>query len=152
VVTPDIRDAERLQGFDAEWTAPAEEVLGTRGARWRMVGNAVTVPVAQWIGERLSKPGSYDGEGDDALNSKASWPKAAWHDGTRRGISKVGPWPVRHEQRRLHSFLKHEGKLLSERATRGFLSRAKKSNLKFVDGFLDALERHAGSVRTQEKS
>jgi DNA (cytosine-5)-methyltransferase 1 len=146
VVTPDIRDAERFQGFDAGWTAPADELAGSRGARWRMVGNAVTVPVAKWIGERLSHPGKYDGDGDTALNPRTGWPKAAWHDGNRRGISHVGPWPISCKQPPLHSFLKHGGKPLSERATKGFLFRAKRSNLRFVDGFLEALENHARSV------
>ena len=45
VVTLDIRDAERLQGFPSNWTKPAER--GTkRGSRWKLVGNAVSVPAA----------------------------------------------------------------------------------------------------------
>src|SRR5690606_19679397 len=55
VVTPDIRDAERLQGFPADWTKVAETVA-RRSARWRLVGNAVSVPAADWIGKRLLKP------------------------------------------------------------------------------------------------
>ena len=38
VVTPDIRDAERLQGFEANWTLPAEELTRRRGSRWKLVG------------------------------------------------------------------------------------------------------------------
>ena len=60
VVTPGIRDAERLQGFDPDWTLPAEEVR-RRGFRWKLVGNAVTVDVAEWIGRRLRNPGAYSG-------------------------------------------------------------------------------------------
>lgn len=52
VVTPSIRDAERLQGFPTDWTQPAEEVT-RKGQRWKLVGNAVSVPVAEWIGRRL---------------------------------------------------------------------------------------------------
>src|SRR5947208_3159878 len=52
IIKPDIRDAERLQGFRADWTRPAERVA-RKGARWKLVGNAVTVTVAEWIGERL---------------------------------------------------------------------------------------------------
>src|SRR5262245_38452626 len=48
VIKPDIRDAERLQGFPEGWTTSAPERL-----RWSLVGNAVTVPVAQWLGRRL---------------------------------------------------------------------------------------------------
>src|SRR5439155_6074663 len=40
ILTPDIRDAERLQGFSADWTLPALEGDTVRkGARWRLVGN-----------------------------------------------------------------------------------------------------------------
>src|SRR5581483_4102304 len=54
---PDIRDAERLQGFEAGWTQPALQD-GTRrdGVRWKLVGNAVSVPVSRWVGERLNDP------------------------------------------------------------------------------------------------
>ena len=54
-VTPDIRDAERLQGFAVDWTRPAETVR-RRSFRWKLVGNAVSVPVAKWVGDRLAKP------------------------------------------------------------------------------------------------
>ena len=50
---PDVRDAERMQGFVADWTQPAESVVRA-GHRWHLVGNAVTVDVATWIGERLA--------------------------------------------------------------------------------------------------
>ena len=56
MVTPDIRDAERLQGFPAGWTSAAETVA-KKGARWKLVGNAVSVPAAAWLGRRLRKPG-----------------------------------------------------------------------------------------------
>jgi DNA (cytosine-5)-methyltransferase 1 len=51
IVTPDIRDAERLQGFPEDWTKPAENV-GRASLRWSLVGNAVTVPVAEWLDVR----------------------------------------------------------------------------------------------------
>ena len=57
-VTPDLRDAERLQGFPVDWTASAEEVAKA-GERWRLVGNSVSVPAAAWIGRRLAIPGRY---------------------------------------------------------------------------------------------
>ena len=57
ISTPEIRDAERLQGFEADWTQPAIGEQGVRkGHRWKLVGNAVSVPVARWVGERLTKP------------------------------------------------------------------------------------------------
>jgi len=42
----------------------------------------------------------------------------------------------------LASFLQHEGKHLSARATRGFLARADASSLRFVEGFKDRVRAH----------
>lgn len=50
---------ERLQGFPDGWTEKSdagEEISDT--ARYRFMGNAVTVPVAEWIGERILRYGS----------------------------------------------------------------------------------------------
>ena len=55
IVTPDIRDAERLQGFTANWTVDAESV-SRPGHRWRLVGNAVTSKVSEWLGLGLPNP------------------------------------------------------------------------------------------------
>jgi len=59
IVTPDIRDAERLQGFAPNWTKPAESVARA-SFRWSLLGNAVSKPVATWIGRRLNRPGQYE--------------------------------------------------------------------------------------------
>lgn len=48
------RECERLQGFPDDWTAfDAEGKMVSDSARYRMLGNAVTVNVAEWIGHRL---------------------------------------------------------------------------------------------------
>jgi DNA (cytosine-5)-methyltransferase 1 len=44
----DPAEAEALQGFPRGWTSGF-----SRTCRHRMLGNAVTVPVARWIGERV---------------------------------------------------------------------------------------------------
>jgi site-specific DNA-cytosine methylase len=44
----DTREAESLQGFPRGWTAGF-----SRSVRRRMLGNAVTVTVAEWIGRRI---------------------------------------------------------------------------------------------------
>ena len=41
-------ECERLQGFPDDWTAGQSDV-----ARYRMLGNAVAVPVVEWIAKRL---------------------------------------------------------------------------------------------------
>ncbi len=42
------RECERLQGFPDNWTSGQSD-----SARYRMAGNAVAVPVAEWIGQRI---------------------------------------------------------------------------------------------------
>ena len=44
------REYERLQGFPDDWTASQSD-----SQRYRQMGNAVTVNVAEWIGQQLVK-------------------------------------------------------------------------------------------------
>jgi DNA (cytosine-5)-methyltransferase 1 len=148
IITPDIRDAERLQGFPADWTQPAERV-GRMSLRWSLVGNAVTVPVAEWIGRRLAQPGQYNRDRDRLLPRIGKWPAAARYDGSRRFQVTVSPFPVWTDRPALHEFLKHDGRPLSPRAARGFLGRADASSLRFVEGFKDRVRAHMHAVETQ---
>jgi DNA (cytosine-5)-methyltransferase 1 len=142
ISTPDIRDAERLQGFEQDWTACATEERGVRvGHRWKLVGNAVSVPMATWLGQRLARA---DGEaaGGTLLERGVAWPRAAW--GHRGHVYSVdaSTWPVQQPSMPLRHFLQFPRAPLSHRAARGFLSRAKASCLRFEDGFLDDVQRH----------
>ena len=48
------RECERLQGFPDDWTRYADDGTELADApRYRMMGNAVTVNVAEWIGRRF---------------------------------------------------------------------------------------------------
>jgi DNA (cytosine-5)-methyltransferase 1 len=145
--TPGIEDAERLQGFPAKWTEPSVTDAGTRpGHRWKLVGNAVSVPMAAWLGQRIREPGDFDFSGDSVLRTGDSWPAAAWgHAGEVRAVD-ISMWPVRRPYRQLEAFLRTP-KLLSERATAGFLRRAEASSLRFVDGFLDDVQEHLARMR-----
>ena len=137
LIKPDIRDAERLQGFPEDWTASAPLKF-----RWSLVGNAVSVPVAEWLGGRLAEPGFYFGEKDMEWPKRHSWPRAAYFNGSARTAVKIGAFPVWKKREPLHKFLRHEGTPLSIRGTAGFFSRAENSNLYFVPGFLNAVRRH----------
>lgn len=143
IIKPDIRDAERLQGFPENWTAVAAERL-----RWSLVGNAVSVPVAAWLGRRLIEPGFYFGDRDAPWPRQNAWPKSARFDGVKRVAVDISGFPVWMKRDPLHKFLRHEGTLLSERATAGFLSRAEASSLRFVPGFLDAVRKHLHRARS----
>ena len=141
VITPDIRDAERFQGFPVDWTQPAEEV-GRASLRWSLIGNAVSVPVAEWLGARLAQPGTYEIERDEDLPANGKWPKAARFDGSRRRAVSINSYPRWVARPALTDFLQFDGKPLSIRATRGFLSRTERAKLRFADGFQDRLRDH----------
>lgn len=151
VITPDIRDAERFQGFPEEWTKAAEEV-GRASLRWSLVGNAVSVPVAEWLGRRLARPGGYDKGRNDDLPANGRWPKAAHFDGERRHAVSINAYPDWRARPALTSFLRYEGKPLSARATRGFLSRTERATLRFAEGFQDRLRGHLHSMERSERA
>ncbi len=144
IVTPEIRDAERLQGFAEDWTSPAVEDTGLRaGARWKLVGNAVSVPVSNWVADRLNASGEgFDDSLQGDLARKRSWPHAAWGEGTSAWRVDSSNYPCHEPRSALAEFLKFEPKPLSRRATAGFLERAHRGSLHFVDGFIDSLSEH----------
>jgi DNA (cytosine-5)-methyltransferase 1 len=145
IVKPDLRDAERLQGFVPEWTRAAAGGPRGEAARWKLVGNAVSVPVAAWIGERLAADAaSHASAADAVLQPGSPWPRAAWGSPTDKPhLVDISAWPVRSRRRHLADFLRFEPTLLSKRACSGFLERARRSSLRFPHGLLEAIERHA---------
>jgi DNA (cytosine-5)-methyltransferase 1 len=143
VVKPDIRDAERLQGFPSNWTEPANAVRPS--LRWRLVGNAVNVRVAAWIGRRIAaaivcQPVL------GARVARGRWPDAACDLGDGPVAVASGPWPGRREPASLIDFLVHPTIDLSAKATAGFVARAERAQalgkLRFPAGFLAALRKH----------
>lgn len=144
IVTPDIRDAERMQGFAADWTLPAVETAGLRiGARWKQVGNAVCVPMAKWVGERLTTPEDWaPGWLDIPLDGSSRWPNAAWGEGDTAFPAPVSEWPIHTDRLPLQDFLQFAPKPLSLRATTGFRSRLEASTLRHPDEFMRALKSH----------
>ncbi|KQZ22086.1 DNA cytosine methyltransferase [Caulobacter sp. Root1472] len=145
IIKPDIRDAERLQGFEADWTLAAETV-GKKSARWSLVGSAVSIPVAKWVGQRLASPGAYDMERDGIFPNVGKLPRAARYDGKTRHAVSIGADPLGIVAPHLADFLQYPGEPLSQRATAGFLGRTRVAKLRFQDGFIRAVERHLERV------
>ena len=145
VGTPHIHDAERLQGFPAGWTKAAEKVA-SRGARWKLVGNAVTVHAAEWIGKRLAKPGAVLPFEGHAIKGVHAWPSAAWNVGHGRFRIDASEFPVQRRYQPLAEFLKQDITPLSAKATAGFLTRARRGGLRFPPDFLVALDAHLARV------
>jgi len=128
-VTPDIRDAERLQGFAPDWSLPAAEVA-RNSHRWKLVGNAVSVPVAEWVGSRLSATTTWKPLLPVPFDRRSAWPRAAFSDDGDVWTVEVSTWPVSKPAKSLQDFLKFPTKPLSHRALEGFLSRLSRGNLK----------------------
>lgn len=147
VFTPDLRDAERLQGFPPGWTASVGHARPATGKRWKLVGNAVTAGVAEWIGGRLAQGCSGAFETGGKLERGQAWPEAAWGDKTGRWSVRASAFPKGGTHPALASFLEFPGSPLSARATAGFLSRARAGTLRFHAGFLEALDGHLNRVR-----
>jgi DNA (cytosine-5)-methyltransferase 1 len=142
IAVPSIEDAERLQGFPPGWTSMSDGDERIARQRWRLVGNAVSVPLAKWIASRLRVFGDYDDLADLELKLGARWPSAAWGVAGRRGASRVSEWPIVEEQKHLASFLSQQPKPLSRKATAGFLSRLERSTLRAKPEFLADLRHH----------
>jgi DNA (cytosine-5)-methyltransferase 1 len=74
IVVPSIEDAERLQGFPAGWTEPAADEIADHRRRWHLVGNAVSVPLAEWLAKRLRTDSGYRSNSDKKLKKGQPWP------------------------------------------------------------------------------
>lgn len=145
ITTPEIRDVERLQGFDADWTLPALEAEGVRrGHRWKLVGNAVSVPVARWVGDRLARPGEFDkARVADRVRPGVAWPKAAFgRRGDEPRAVDVSMWPVSWPREHLADFIRYPRVPLSARAAAGFKSRLDVSPLNYPREFGEALAQY----------
>lgn len=152
LIKPGLRDVERLQGFEADWTAPAESVARP-AARWGLVGSAVSVPVARWVGERIASPGAYDSGRDLPFAAIGKAPRAARFDGKQRYAVRIGSDPLGVRPPSLVEFLTdRDGQsALSLKATLGFLSRTRRAKLRFEPGFIEAVERHAEQMSAAQE-
>jgi DNA (cytosine-5)-methyltransferase 1 len=143
IVTPQLGDAEEMQGFPRGWTEPAAAVSSRKGTRWKLVGNAVTVGVSRWVGERLVTPGVPVVEGV-AMPGRSKWPTAAFGSKGDAWTVDVSLWPKQMPYRHLADLVDLDAApVLSSRATAGFLDRAGRSTLRFADGFIADMVQHA---------
>jgi DNA (cytosine-5)-methyltransferase 1 len=149
IVLPTVDEADELQGFPRGWTSPGDDASGRKGARWKLTGNAVTVGVSTWLGDRLRGPGEPILAGAP-MKSGDRWPTAAFGAKGKVWAVDVSMWPTLEPYRHLSDVVDLDvAKPLSARAAAGFLERARRGNLRFVDGFLDDVEEHAAFMSSE---
>lgn len=150
LVVPSTTDAERLQGFPAGWTEPAQS-KGKNGPRWKLIGNAVTVGVTDWLVSRLDDPGYFDPDSSPTpLRAGDRWPNAAWGRRGEAWAVDVSTWPQARPYQHLPEVMDIDtADVLSHRAITGFLDRASRSTLRFDETFLRDCKEHVEVTRPQ---
>jgi DNA (cytosine-5)-methyltransferase 1 len=141
VLMPSIGTCERLQGFPSGWTTVDKEPSCAKNPKWSMVGNAVSVPVARWIGARIKAPGAILDFEQVPFQKGHRWPDAAWNIGDGRVGVIASDRPVLFDRPSITEFRDSTWTRLSERALEGFIRRAGEGKLRMPDGFLEALRK-----------
>jgi DNA (cytosine-5)-methyltransferase 1 len=146
LVVPGADDAEALQGFARGWTSVCTG-RRTGGVRLKLVGNAVTTGVAQWVGDRLSHPGVPLYEGVE-VQPDDPWRSAAWGEaGKRWSIEDASEFPLHRPYQHLTSVVDvSAASPVSRRGAAGFLSRARRAKLRFDEAFLKDVAEHVEAM------
>lgn len=81
-------ESERLQGFPDNWTLPDEKSINDESIntlRYTAIGNAVTVPVVEWIATKVKKQLESKRAQEELHDALAQFPdfnKSTWSDST----------------------------------------------------------------------
>lgn len=149
LVVPAEDDMEALQGFPRGWTdvdfglAPAR----TRGTRGKLVGNAVTTRVAEWVAGRIANPGSVVCP-EVAWGKSSRWPTAAAGGAGQRHRIEASEFPVLRDYEHLREHVDVSvAPALSARAAAGFYSRLSSGNLGRHPGFREAVAKAVVAAR-----
>lgn len=151
LVMPTIEDGEALQGFPRGWTEPALSV-GRRGDRWKLVGNAVTVGVATWLGDRLATPADAYLADEELWTGPGSWPTAAWGEGDKVWRVRISEYPRLASYEHLTDLVDvKSAPVVSFKSVDGFRRRLFAGNLGRHPGFREAVVAHTEALRPEER-
>jgi DNA (cytosine-5)-methyltransferase 1 len=144
--TISIGDAERLQGFEYGWTDVPD--VGRVGNRWKMVGNAVSVPVSKWLADKILNYKEIEIEPKTKpLPTTGGMPRAAFGGPGLDGAAvEISTFVQYSKPESLHKFLVDPLKPMSEKALRGYLKRVQEGNKIFPLGFVDALQKQLNEI------
>jgi DNA (cytosine-5)-methyltransferase 1 len=145
-VKPSSEDAEEMQGFPRGWTDVDRGSRRRNGPRWKLVGNAVTVGVSEWVARRLRDPG--DAPRDEELwDGAGRWPTAAWGADGKVWRVNVSEFPEHQPYQHLLTVVEAgTAEVLSHRATKGFLGRLAQGNLGRHPGFREHVLEHMDAM------
>ncbi|MDA8313052.1 MAG: DNA (cytosine-5-)-methyltransferase [Actinomycetota bacterium] len=147
-VMPTINDGEALQGFPRGWTEPAL-AAGRLGHRWKLVGNAVTVGVAHWLGDRLAAPGDGYAADEELWSGPGAWPGAAWGEGEKVWRVRISEYPRLAEYEHLRDLVDvAAAPVVSFKSIDGFRRRLFGGNLGRHPGFREAVVAHGAALDT----
>jgi DNA (cytosine-5)-methyltransferase 1 len=142
--TPSIESLEILQGFTSGWTQAAAP-----RDRWKLVGNAVAVPVVRWIAEGLR---TYDELSPVdfsiwmAEDEGWGWSGALVNGARMSGKVSDGliTGPLRRRTSLSKLLIERGSKPLSQKAARGFTRRLQRSSLRYDSNFMRDLMAYSG--------
>jgi DNA (cytosine-5)-methyltransferase 1 len=140
VLMPSLRACEQLQGFPAGWIDLSDiGCVPKRRPEWRLIGNAISVPAARWVAERIRKPGNVLDFEVREISGDRRWPDAGWNVDGKRVAVLAGDRPVANPAKSIGSYRDADWTRLSDRALDGFVRRAEEGGLRMPIGFLEAL-------------
>lgn len=136
-VKPTIDDAEVMQGFERGWTDVDFATPRRNGPRWKLVGNAVTARVSEWVARRIAQPGDVGLEYQDWRPTGGAWPTAAWGENGRAWtVPGLSEYPEHHAYEHMLEIVDvQRADPLTQRAAAGFWSRLQEGNLGRHPGF-----------------
>lgn len=151
LVKPSIEDAEALQGFDRGWTDVFGQDPRLSRPRWKLVGNAVTAHVSEWVARRIAAPGDAMGR-DSAWEPVGAWPTAAWgENGQVHRVDGISEYPEHRPYTHLLDVVDADkAEVLTPRGAAGFWSRLQRGNLGRHPGFREDVARFVEGDRTSE--
>lgn len=126
---------EVLQGFPRGWTDGSESALRRTRERWRLIGNAIPVPIAQWVARGIINPRDIC---VDSQLQQGKWTAAGQGGpGLPTLATKASQFPLESRARPILSFIE-DGDLepMTPRAANGFYTRYKRGSLKLDSDFL----------------
>ena len=151
LVKPSVDDAEVLQGFDRGWTDVFGEDPRLNRPRWKLIGNAVTAHVSEWVAGRIAAPGDPMGD-SSAWEPAGAWPTAAWGEGGDvYRVDGISEYPEHRPYTHLLDVVDADSaETLTPRGAAGFWSRLQRGNLGRHPGFREDVARFVEGNRSSE--